>query len=167
MRHQPTSCTSQPRHRNARQWLWERGYEDSPPHDSVVFSRSIRSLPSRISTLSTVSSSIFFMNIAETAKAATTVNSAYSPSQISVSGTGYDCDTNSTWWGRGDSNPHAFQHMILSHARLPIPTLPRQAPLNTIPRCRARLKPPPTGTDTLPLAPTQPSGPAFRGRTLK
>ena len=30
-----------------------------------------------------------------------------------------------TMWGRGDSNPHAFQHMILSHARLPIPTLPR------------------------------------------
>ena len=28
------------------------------------------------------------------------------------------------WWGRGDSNPHAFQHMILNHARLPIPTLP-------------------------------------------
>ena len=28
-------------------------------------------------------------------------------------------------WGRGDSNPHAFRHMILSHARLPIPTLPR------------------------------------------
>jgi hypothetical protein len=27
--------------------------------------------------------------------------------------------------GRGDSNPHAFQHMILSHARLLIPTLPR------------------------------------------
>ena len=30
-------------------------------------------------------------------------------------------------WGRGDSNPHAFRHMILSHARLPIPTLPREA----------------------------------------
>ena len=29
-------------------------------------------------------------------------------------------------WGRGDSNPHAFRHMILSHARLPIPTLPRE-----------------------------------------
>ena len=28
------------------------------------------------------------------------------------------------WWGRGDSNSHAFQHMILSHARLPISTLP-------------------------------------------
>ena len=28
-------------------------------------------------------------------------------------------------WGRGDSNSHAFQHMILSHARLPISTLPR------------------------------------------
>ena len=31
----------------------------------------------------------------------------------------------SPWWGRGDSNSHAFQHMILSHARLPVPTLPR------------------------------------------
>ena len=30
-----------------------------------------------------------------------------------------------TKWGRGDSNPHAQRHMILSHARLPIPTLPR------------------------------------------
>ena len=29
------------------------------------------------------------------------------------------------WWGRRDSNPHARGHMILSHARLPIPTLPR------------------------------------------
>ena len=27
-------------------------------------------------------------------------------------------------WGRGDSNPYALRHMILSHARLPIPTLP-------------------------------------------
>src|SRR6185437_15832190 len=27
-------------------------------------------------------------------------------------------------WGRRDSNPHALLHMILSHARLPIPTLP-------------------------------------------
>ena len=34
-------------------------------------------------------------------------------------------------WGRGDSNPHAFRHMILSHARLPIPTLPREAKLAT------------------------------------
>ena len=32
---------------------------------------------------------------------------------------------NLPWWGRGDSNPHASRHMILSHARLPIPTLPR------------------------------------------
>ncbi len=31
------------------------------------------------------------------------------------------------WWGRGDSNPHAFRHMILSHARLPIPTLPQRS----------------------------------------
>ena len=29
------------------------------------------------------------------------------------------------WWGRGDSNPHAFRHVNLNHARLPIPTLPR------------------------------------------
>lgn len=28
-------------------------------------------------------------------------------------------------WGRRDSNPQAFQHMILSHARLPVPTLPQ------------------------------------------
>ena len=28
-------------------------------------------------------------------------------------------------WGRGDSNPHGSLHMILSHARLPIPALPR------------------------------------------
>jgi hypothetical protein len=34
-------------------------------------------------------------------------------------------------WGRGDSNPHALRHMILSHARLPIPTLPREAELAT------------------------------------
>ena len=29
------------------------------------------------------------------------------------------------WWGRRDSNPHALRHMILSHARLPVPTRPR------------------------------------------
>ena len=28
------------------------------------------------------------------------------------------------WWGSRDSNPDAFQHMILNHARLPVPTLP-------------------------------------------
>jgi hypothetical protein len=27
-------------------------------------------------------------------------------------------------WGRGDSNSHARRHMILSHARLPVPALP-------------------------------------------
>ncbi len=27
-------------------------------------------------------------------------------------------------WGRGDSNPHALRHMLLRHARLPIPPLP-------------------------------------------
>ena len=31
-------------------------------------------------------------------------------------------------WGRGDSNSHASRHMILNHARLPIPTLPHEAP---------------------------------------
>ena len=31
------------------------------------------------------------------------------------------------WWGRGDSNSHALQHMILSHARLPVSTLPQEA----------------------------------------
>ena len=30
-------------------------------------------------------------------------------------------------WGRRDSNPQALRHMILSHARLPVPTLPREA----------------------------------------
>ncbi len=30
-------------------------------------------------------------------------------------------------WGRRDSNSHALRHMILSHARLPVPTLPRLA----------------------------------------
>ena len=32
-------------------------------------------------------------------------------------------------WGRGDSNPHAFRHMILSHARLPVPALPHEPDL--------------------------------------
>ena len=30
----------------------------------------------------------------------------------------------SDWWGIRDSNPYAFRHMILSHARLPIPPIP-------------------------------------------
>ena len=34
----------------------------------------------------------------------------------------------STWWGRRDSNPHGFLHVILNHARLPIPTLPQKCP---------------------------------------
>ncbi len=34
-------------------------------------------------------------------------------------------------WGRGDLNPHAFRHMILNHARLPVPTLPPKATLDT------------------------------------
>src|SRR5687768_13581526 len=29
-------------------------------------------------------------------------------------------------WGRRESNPHALRHMILSHARLPVPTRPRK-----------------------------------------
>jgi len=32
-------------------------------------------------------------------------------------------------WGRGDSNPHALLHMILSHARLPVPALPHEREL--------------------------------------
>ena len=35
------------------------------------------------------------------------------------------------WWGRGDSNPYALRHMILSHARLPIPTLPQTRNIST------------------------------------
>ena len=31
------------------------------------------------------------------------------------------------WWGRGDSNSYALRHMILNHARLPVPTLPRSS----------------------------------------
>ena len=34
----------------------------------------------------------------------------------------------SNWWGIRDSNPYAFRHMILSHARLPIPPIPHIAP---------------------------------------
>ena len=34
----------------------------------------------------------------------------------------------SDWWGIRDSNPYAFRHMILSHARLPIPPIPHIAP---------------------------------------
>ena len=33
---------------------------------------------------------------------------------------------NAKQWGRGDSNPHALRHQILSLARLPIPALPRE-----------------------------------------
>ena len=36
------------------------------------------------------------------------------------------------WWGRGDSNPHALRHMILSHACLPIPALPHERKLASI-----------------------------------
>jgi hypothetical protein len=31
----------------------------------------------------------------------------------------------SVHWGRGESNSHASRHMILSHACLPVPALPR------------------------------------------
>ena len=34
----------------------------------------------------------------------------------------------SNWWGIRDSNPYAFRHMILSHARLPIPPIPHIEP---------------------------------------
>jgi hypothetical protein len=37
------------------------------------------------------------------------------------------CLGNASKWGRRDLNPHALRHMILSHARLPIPTLPRDS----------------------------------------
>mgnify|MGYP006909078678 CR=1 FL=1 len=30
-------------------------------------------------------------------------------------------------WGWRDSNPHALRHMILSHARLPIPPHPQRS----------------------------------------
>ena len=41
------------------------------------------------------------------------------------------------WWGRGDSNSHAFRHMILNHARLPIPTLPhRKSSMNYTQTCQ-------------------------------
>ena len=38
------------------------------------------------------------------------------------------------WWGRRDSNPHASRHLILSQARLPIPTLPRTSQFYSIQR---------------------------------
>ena len=54
-----------------------------------------------------------------------------------------------SWWGRRDSNPHALRHMILSHARLPVPTLPLADPATLLiisallPQCiRARRKVP-------------------------
>ena len=34
-------------------------------------------------------------------------------------------DARPALWGRWDSNPHGLLHMILSHARLPVPPLPR------------------------------------------
>ena len=33
-------------------------------------------------------------------------------------------------WGRRDLNPHALRHMILSHACLPVPALPRGCDYN-------------------------------------
>ena len=35
--------------------------------------------------------------------------------------------TSQPWWGRRDLNSHGFLHVILSHARMPIPTLPQAA----------------------------------------
>jgi hypothetical protein len=35
-------------------------------------------------------------------------------------------------WGRGDSNPHASLHQILSLARLPVPALPRDIITNNL-----------------------------------
>ena len=51
------------------------------------------------------------------------------------------------WWGKRDSNPHALRHVILSHARLPIPTFPLDAARTsehdtrrpTAPSCRISL----------------------------
>ena len=40
-------------------------------------------------------------------------------------GSQYSAPRPDGWWGSRDSNPDAFRHMILNHARLPVPTLPR------------------------------------------
>jgi hypothetical protein len=37
-------------------------------------------------------------------------------------------------WGRWDSNPHGLLHVILNHARLPVPTLPQHLYYTTKPR---------------------------------
>ena len=45
------------------------------------------------------------------------------------------------WWGRGDSNSHASRHMILNHARLPVPTLPLVATRTRVRRpCAAAVR---------------------------
>src|SRR5436309_10305849 len=47
---------------------------------------------------------------------------AYSQHRVRIAG-----------WARRDSNPHAFRHVILNHARLPVPTLPQQwGPYHTV-----------------------------------
>ena len=40
-------------------------------------------------------------------------------------------------WGSRDSNPDALRHMILNHARLPVPTLPRSVRLSIVQLCAA------------------------------
>jgi hypothetical protein len=50
---------------------------------------------------------------------------AFRPRYECKTTTGGRCAPQSLLWGRRESNPHGFLHVILSHARLPIPTLPR------------------------------------------
>ena len=45
------------------------------------------------------------------------------------------------WWGRGDSNSYALRHVILNHARLPIPTLPHAWPPQRHLKCNAGTSP--------------------------
>ena len=46
----------------------------------------------------------------------------------------------SNWWGIRDSNPYAFRHMILSHARLPIPPIPHIATIAVADHTRLYLR---------------------------
>ena len=55
-------------------------------------------------------------------------------------------------WGRGDSNSHASRHMILNHARLPIPTLPQKR------RPTARAGLPDAKLYALPMSPVHAGG---------
>ena len=57
-----------------------------------------------------------------------------------------------SWWGRGDSNSHASRHMILNHARLPIPTLPQKR------RPTARAGLPDAKLYALPMSPVHAGG---------